>query len=118
MTSSSDTITPDQLPASIRNYLVAHTARDLDGAMSFYAEDATVVDEGNAYHGREEIRAWLATSATEYTYTTELVGARRIDDDHYVAIHHLEGDFPGGVADLQFKLTLHGGRIGELVIEP
>ena len=57
-------------------------------------------------------------SATEYTYTTQLVGARRVDDNHYVAIHHLEGNFPGGVADLQFKFPLHEGRISQLTIEP
>ncbi len=77
-----------------------------------------MVDEGNTYHGQDAIRSWLATSATEYTYTTELVGARRVDDDHYVAIHHLEGNFPGGVADLQFRFALRDGKIGELVIEP
>jgi len=35
-----------------------------------------------------------------------------------VAIHHLEGNFPGGVADLQFKFTLRDGRISRLTIEP
>jgi ketosteroid isomerase-like protein len=118
MTSPVETIPVSQLPESISRYLVAHQARDLDVAIGYYTEDAVVVDEGNTYRGPQQIRDWLATAATEYTYTVELTGARRIDEDHYVAIHHLEGDFPGGVVDLQFTFALHDGQISALTIEP
>ena len=118
MTSSAEAISPNQLPESISSYLVAHRARDLDTAVGYYTEDAVAVDEGHAYRGPKQIRDWLATAAGEYTYTIELTGASRIDDDHYVAIHHLAGNFPGGVADLQFKFTLRDGRISKLTIEP
>jgi hypothetical protein len=118
VTSSAEIISLDQLPAPISSYLVAHRARDLDTAAGYYTEDAIAVDEGRAYRGRQQIRDWLATAASEYTYTIELTGARRLDDEHYVAIHHLEGNFPGGVADLQFTFTLREGRISALTIEP
>ena len=118
MTSSAEAISPNPLPEPISSYLVAHRARDLDSAVGYYTEDAVAVDEGHAYHGPRQVREWLATAASEYTYTIELTGARRIDDDHYVAIHHLEGSFPGGVADLQFEFTLREGRISRLTIEP
>jgi hypothetical protein len=118
MTSPAETISPSQLPESISRYLVAHEARDLDTAVGCYTEDATVIDEGNTYRGPQQIRDWLATAASEYTYTIELTGARRIDDQRYVAVHHLVGNFPGGVADLQFKFTLCEGRISQLTIEP
>jgi ketosteroid isomerase-like protein len=118
MTSSAETISPNQLPEPISRYLVAHQARDLDAAVGYYTEDAVAVDEGHAYRGPKQIRDWLATAASEYTYTIELTGASRIDDDHYVAIHHLEGNFPGQVADLLFKFTLRDGRISQLTIEP
>jgi hypothetical protein len=106
------------LPELISRYLVAHEARDLDTAVGCYAEDATVIDEGNTYSGPQQIRDWLAHSASEYTYTIELTGARRIDDQRYVAVHHLEGNFPGGVVDLQFTFTLRDGRISQLTIAP
>lgn len=106
------------LPAMITDYLTAHQARDLDAAMAHYAEDAVVVDEGNTYRGQAEIRAWLARSASEYTYTSTLISAQRVDDTHYVAVHHLEGNFPGGVVDLRFQFTLRDDRIASLVIEP
>jgi ketosteroid isomerase-like protein len=106
------------LPAMITDYLTAHQARDLDAAMAHYAEDAVVVDEGHTYRGQAEIRSWLARSASEYTYTITLTSAQRIDADHYVAVHHLEGNFPGGVVDLRFQFTLGDGLIAKLVIEP
>jgi ketosteroid isomerase-like protein len=118
MASSAEKIPPSQLPELIHRYLVAHRARDLDTAVGCYTEDASVIDEGNTYRGLDQIRDWLATSASEYTYTIELTGARRIDDQRYVATHHLEGDFPGGVADLHFRFTLREGRIAALTIEP
>lgn len=108
----------DTLPAVITTYLTAHQARDLDPALAACTDDAVVTDEGRTHRGKQEIRAWLARSASEYTYTTTLVAAHRVDDDHYVAVHHLEGDFPGGVVDLRFRFTLAGDRIAELVIEP
>ncbi|GAB3957687.1 hypothetical protein GCM10029978_000880 [Actinoallomurus acanthiterrae] len=113
----SEAIDTRRLPEAITDYLAAHQARDLDPALAHYTEDAIAVDEGHTYRGKREIRDWLAR-ASEYTYTTELVAAQRIDDDHYVAVQHLEGDFPGGVVDLRFRFTLRDGRIAELVIEP
>jgi ketosteroid isomerase-like protein len=118
MISAADTIPTSQLPELISRYLVAHEARDLDTAIGYYTEDATVIDEGHTYNGPREIRDWLNTSASEYTYTVELTGARRVDEDHYVAIHHFEGNFPGGVVDLNFTFTLRDGRIAQLTIAP
>jgi hypothetical protein len=77
-----------------------------------------VTDEGRTYRGRTEIRAWLSRSASEYTYTIELTGARKLGDDRYDVMHHLEGNFPGGTADLRFRFTMHNREIARLVIEP
>jgi hypothetical protein len=60
----------------------------------------------------------LARTSGEFTYTMQLMTAQRVNDDHYVAVHHLKGDFPGGVVDLRFRFTLREGRIAELVIKP
>ena len=111
-------ISPNQLPEAISTYLVAHQARDIDTAVSFYTDDATVVDEGSSYRGPDRIRDWLRRSAGEYTYTSTLTGAQQVDDEHYVTAHHLEGNFPGGVVDLRFRFTLRDGRISQLTIKP
>lgn len=91
--SAATPVETDQLPVAIAKYLVAHKARDLDTAMAFYTPDATVTDEGHTYAGHDAIRAWLATSASEYTYTTTRTAAAAVDDRHYDAVHHLEGNF-------------------------
>jgi hypothetical protein len=97
---------------------VAHHRRDLDAALGYYTDSSTVTDEGHTYTGPRQIRDWLAQSATEYTYTTELIAASNIDAGHYDAVHHLAGDFPGGVVDLHFRFALSNGKITSLVIEP
>lgn len=111
-------IAPDELPSVIAAYLVAHQARDLDAALAHFSADAVVTDDGRRYRGPGEIRGWLARAAGEYTYTSTLTLAYRIDGDHFDAVHHLEGDFPGGVVDLHFRFALRDGRITGLVIEP
>jgi hypothetical protein len=111
------TIAPRELPAAITGYLTAHRARDLDTAIAHYTPDAAVTDEGRTYDGPEDIRGWLSRSASEYTYTIDLTRAAKIDERHYDVVHHLEGDFPGGVVDLHFRFTLRDALIARLVIE-
>ncbi|GAB2608738.1 hypothetical protein Aab01nite_60650 [Paractinoplanes abujensis] len=110
--------TTNQLPATIRDYLTAHAARDTETALRAFAPDAVVVDEGKTFRGPDEIAGFLADAGAQYTYTSELIGAQRIDDAHWVATNHLEGNFPGGVVDLNYRFTLAGDLIAELVIAP
>jgi ketosteroid isomerase-like protein len=112
------TIRPTELPAPIRSYLAAHVARDVDTATRAFTPDAVVVDEGRTYRGADEIRGFLQDAGGQFTYTTELIGAQRVDGDHWVAVNHLEGDFPGGVADLRYRFAMRGDLIAELVIAP
>lgn len=107
-----------ELPTTVRAYLAAHDARDVDAVLACCTGDAVVVDEGRTYRGKREIAGWLGRAASEYTYTSALTGAARIDGQRWIATNHLEGDFPGGVIDLGFRFTLRGDRIAELVIAP
>lgn len=117
-TDQPQTIAPEALPEAVTGFLKAHRAHDVATALSFLHPDATVTDEGKTHQGAPAIEAWMTRSAGEYTYTSELIGAEKADADHYVATHHLEGDFPGGVVDLHFRFSLGDGRIGDLRIEP
>src|SRR3954453_13763690 len=96
-------ISPDQPPATIRGYLAAHEARDADAALRAFTPTAVVVDDGMTYRGTEEIRSFLSKAGAEFTSTPPLAGAQRAGDAHWVAIKHLEGDFPGGVVDLRYR---------------
>jgi hypothetical protein len=87
-------IEPAQLPLTIRNYLGAHAARDTEAALRAFTPTAVVVDQGESFRGTEEIIGFLREAGAEFSYTTELISARRIDDAHWVATNRLEGDFP------------------------
>lgn len=107
-----------QLPPIVRSYLTAHRDHDSETALATFAADATVVDEGHTYRGLDEIRGWLQRAAGEYTYTIELTGAEQLGEGRWMAVHHLEGDFPGGVVDLRFEFSIAGDEIAHLVIAP
>ena len=77
-----------------------------------------VVDQGETFRGTREVLGFLRSAGGEFTYTTELIGAQRVDDAHWVAVNRLEGDFPGGVAELRYRFTLADDLIAELVIGP
>jgi hypothetical protein len=108
----------DELPAIITTYLPAHEAHDNTTAVSTFAVDAAVTDEGHTYHGRDEILAWLDKSSGAYSFTTEFTGATGDGVANWDVVQHLEGDFPGGTIDLHYRFTLDGGAITRLVIEP
>ncbi len=93
-------------------------ARDADAALRGFAPTAVIVDDGTTYRGTDEIRRFLSKAGAEFSYTTDLVGAQRIDGAHWVVTNRLEGDFPGGVVDLRYRFAMDGDLITELVIAP
>lgn len=116
-TETTDT-TWNALPAVVKTYLTAHRARDVAAAISTFTADAEVTDEGHTLRGRDAIATWLGDAGSEYTFTTELTGATTTDAAHIDVVQRLEGNFPGGVADLHYRFTLDGDLISRLVIEP
>ncbi|SHN32755.1 nuclear transport factor 2 family protein [Actinacidiphila paucisporea] len=106
----------EALPATVREFLAAHVIRDADTSSSFLAEDAVIVDQDETFRGHKETHAFLRDAGAEFEYTTEQIGARRIDDTHWVVTLRLEGTFPGGVAALDYRFTLRDGLIADLVI--
>ncbi|MFE7710422.1 nuclear transport factor 2 family protein [Streptomyces sp. NPDC057486] len=117
-TDQTQNIAPEALPEVITRFLNSHRAHDTATALSAFRADATVTDEGKTHGGVPAIETWMTQSASEYTYTIELIGAQKVDADRYVATHHLEGNFPGGVVDLHYRFTLSDGLIEDLRIEP
>lgn len=122
MTTPADPASPSgidaQMPNVIGVYQQAHDRRDTEVALAAFAPDAHVVDDGQEYHGAEEIRRWLSTAASEFTFTRTLVSAGPLGDGRWLVVHHLEGDFPGGVVNLRYEFTVTDDLISELVIAP
>jgi hypothetical protein len=107
-----------ELPDVVSRYQHAHDRHDTEVALSAFAPQARVVDEDREYRGFDEIRQWLRTAASEFTYTRTIVSAEALAADTWLVLHHLEGDFPGGVVDLRYKFVLTADLIAELLIAP
>ena len=111
----------DALPKTVRSFMTALDAREADRALATLRPDAMVTDEGHDYKGHDEIASWVATAAAEFTYTTAFTGATVLERQTGTTVdvgQHLEGNFPGGVADLHYRFTLDGALISRVVIEP
>lgn len=112
------TIRPDDLPRTILDYLAAHDARDVDAALRTLDPEVTITDEGRTFRGTDGAGDFLSNAGAEFTFTTALVGALRVGAERWVAVNRIEGDFPGGIAELHYRFTMDGGLITELVIAP
>ena len=107
-----------KLPDVVSRYFERDANRDIDSIVNLFADDATVIDEGEERHGTAEIRAWQTGAASKYTYTTEVTGAEALGPDRYVVTGRLTGNFPGGTADLKWDFTIAGQHITRLTIAP
>jgi ketosteroid isomerase-like protein len=104
------------IPDVITRYYAAAASRDLDTLIGCFTSDAHVLDEGHDYHGVAEIRSWREDLASHFTYTTQITEAEQTGDQEYLVSTHIEGDFPGGVVDLDQRFTLVDELISDLSI--
>jgi len=112
------TTTTTDAPAPVQRYLAADEARDSATLATSFAPDATLIDDGHAYFGRDAILDWRDGPASEWTYTQEITEAAPTGPNTYGLTVHLEGDFPGGVADLHYRFAVLDDQIVHLTIEP
>ncbi len=104
-----------QLPTTIRAFLEAQEARDVDTALGLLAPGAEITDVGESFSGDQALRHFIAEAGSEFTYTSEITKVGR-DGDTWVVSHHLEGDFPGGKADLDYRFALGAEKVQRLDI--
>ena len=105
-----------QLPEPITAYFAADKL-DGDAVARCFISGAIVRDEGRTYTGVAAIKRWKTETAAKYTYTCEPLCAEPKDGTTIVTCH-LEGNFPGGRADLRFFFRLERGKIANLEIVP
>jgi ketosteroid isomerase-like protein len=103
-------------PDVVANYLKAADEGDLTAVAGCFTDDGTVLDEGRTYHGRDEIRAWRERLSSQWEFTRTITGSEPQPDVGYLVRTHVEGNFPGGVADLSLRFTLAGALISDLTI--
>jgi len=107
---------PDSTPAVVTRYLEAADKRDSTALADCFTPDGTVLDEGHTYTGREQIAGWREALAAKFTYTSTVTASMPVNEHEYRVGARVEGDFPGGVADLTFDFVLAGDLIGHLKI--
>jgi hypothetical protein len=109
---------PIQLPDVVTRFFELDAARDVEGIVALFADEATVTDEGETRQGIAAIRDWQLGPASAYSYRTELHRADQLGPGHHLVAGTLTGNFPGGTVDLRWDFTLEGDRISRLVIAP
>jgi hypothetical protein len=109
----------DDSPDAVRAYLALTIAGDRTAAIVAFADDARVTDDGASHDGAAAVRAWLDRPAGDYTFTTTPLAVKSTVDGEVVVTCRVEGNFPGGLVDLDHRFTLdESRRITRLVIEP
>jgi hypothetical protein len=103
-------------PPVVDRYLAAADTGDIAALTGCFTADGTVLDEGHTYTGPAEITGWRESLARQWTYTTTVTSSEPIDAGDYRVSVRVEGDFPGGVADLTYRFTLRDGLISALSI--
>ena len=104
----------NELPAAAKDFVDGWQARDAGKVEALFAEDAVASDEGHTHRGRDEIRQWIADTINVFSTTLTFLGGREVDG-MVGASYRLEGDFPGGVVDLEYQFRLdEDGRIEKL----
>jgi ketosteroid isomerase-like protein len=106
----------DTAPPVVTHYLAAADTGDIPALADCFTPDGVVVDEGRTYRGRAEIIGWRTALAGQWTYTSAVTGSAAAGPSGYRVTVHVEGDFPGGTADLTYRFVLHDDRIAELSI--
>ena len=111
-------LTIEELPAAAQGFADGWQAGDADRVEALFADDAVASDQGKTFRGRKEIRRWIDDSIHLFTTTLTFLGAREVGE-MVGASYRLEGDFPGGVAALEYQFHLNDeGKIAQLDFAP
>ena len=108
----------EELPAAAQGFVDGWQAGEADKVEAQFAENAVAVDQGETFRGKKEIRRWIDEAIHLFTTTLTFLGAREVDG-MVGASYRLEGDFPGGVAELEYQFHLNDeGKIVQLDFAP
>jgi hypothetical protein len=108
----------DELPPAVQGFVAGWQSGDAKKVEELFAENATVSDQGETPRGLDEIRAWIGHTIDLFSTTLTFLGARQVDG-MVGASYRLEGDFPGGVASLEYQFHLDDqGKIVQLDFAP
>lgn len=103
-----------ELPAAVHGFVDGWQSGDADRVEALFTEDATVTDEGRTHRGKAEISTWIRNTINLFSTTLTFLGGREVNG-MVGASYRLEGDFPGGVVNLEYQFHLdEDGQIVQL----
>src|SRR5258708_40042177 len=105
-------------PDVVRRYFEADRDRDINAIVALFSDDATVIDEGQERRGVGQIRDWQTVPASRYEYTVTVTSEKPLGDNRFRGTGRLDGNCPGGTANLNFDFTLADDLISHLEIAP
>lgn len=112
------TLNETELPRAAHSFVDGWQGGDADKVAALFVADAVVSDQGETFRGLDAIRGWIDGNIHLFTTTLTFLGAREVDG-MVGASYRLEGDFPGGVAELEYQFHLaEDGRIARLDFAP
>lgn len=110
----SKTLKNNELPAAVHGFVDGWQGREAGKVEALFAENAVVTDQGETHRGLDEIRTWINEAINLFTTTLTFLDAREVAG-MVGASYRLEGDFPGGVAELEYQFHLNDdGQIVQL----
>jgi ketosteroid isomerase-like protein len=101
------------LPTAVENFVAATNTHDANALAAVFSDGATVRDDGKAYTGAAEIRAWIQGHLIDPRIVitpTSFAGDRLVASG--------DGDFPGGPLSFAFLFGIEDDRVTDLAIEP
>jgi hypothetical protein len=112
-------VAPPALPPLVAAYVKAINSSDLDGLLTFFADDALVNDQLRDYWGKSAIREWAARDIIGEKLTMHVVKIKE-HYGHFILTANVDGNYDKrGLPDplvLTFYLSAHGDQIVQLII--
>jgi hypothetical protein len=105
-----------EVPTIVGSYFAAAGAYDFTALAACFTSEGEVSDEGDIFHGRDEIVGWRKALAAKWVNTYEVTSAESASPTEVHVTARLVGTFPGGVVDLDYAFGLADGLIARLDI--
>ena len=104
------------LPITIRRYIDASNAHDVNSILVCFNEDAVVRDENATHRRKIEIERWVRTTIEKYNFQFKPLSSQERDNETVVSVE-ISGTFPGSPISLDYHFTIAGDKIASLTID-
>src|SRR5260221_7568334 len=102
-------------PQPIAAYVRAANSHDTDSLLTSFTDDSRVTDEGQDYHGLDQIRAWSNKVNEQYYVALDILDCVEVGNETVWTVQ-VSGTFDGSPIQLPLHVTLRADKIAALNI--